>query len=95
VGLTFAQDTPADSSGFELGRKIYFAPHAGFRFLVTDRIHLRGDTRVIFWKLNYPTRFTQPPTDEPNSPPVIDDGNVSQWDTSYWLQAGLGVSFSP
>jgi hypothetical protein len=95
VGLTFAEDTPADTSGFELGHKIYFAPHAGFRFFVTDRIHLRGDARVVFWKLNYPTRFTQPPTDDPSSPPVIDDGNVSQWDTSYWFQAGLGISFSP
>jgi len=95
VGLTFPKSTPADTSGFELGHKIYFAPHAGFRFFITDRIHLRGDTRVIFWKLNYPTSFTQPPTEEPSSPPVITDGNVSQWDTSYWLQAGLGISFSP
>jgi hypothetical protein len=94
-GLTFAEDTPADTSGFELGRKFYFAPHAGLRFFVTDRIHLRGDARVIFWKLNYPTSFTQAPAEEPSSPPVIDDGNVSQWDTSYWLQAGVGVSFSP
>jgi hypothetical protein len=95
AGLVFAEDTPADTSGFKLGRKIYFAPHAGVRFFLTDRIHLRGDARVIFWKLNYPTNFTLPPTEEPGSPPVIDDGNVSQWDTSYWLQAGVGVSFSP
>jgi len=95
AGLTFAEDTPADTSGFKLGRKLYFVPHAGFRFFVTDRLHLRGDARVVFWKLSYPASFTQPPADEPNSPPVIDDGRVSQWDTSYWLQAGLGFSFSP
>ena len=60
-GLTFPSGTAADTSGFELGKKIYFAPHAGFRFFVTDRLHLRADARVLFWKLNYPTSFTQAP----------------------------------
>jgi hypothetical protein len=95
VGLTFAEDTPADTSGFELGRKIYFAPHAGFRFFITDRLHLRTDARVIFWKLSYPTSFTSAPPEEPGAPPVIEDGNESEWTTSSWLQAGLGFSFSP
>jgi hypothetical protein len=54
IGLAWAEDTPADRGVFELGTKFYFAPHAGLRLFVTDRIHLRGDARVIFWKLNYP-----------------------------------------
>jgi hypothetical protein len=54
IGLAFAEDTPADLGVFELGTKFYFAPHAGLRLFVTDRIHLRGDARVMFWKLNYP-----------------------------------------
>jgi hypothetical protein len=54
IGLTWAEDIPADRSGFELGTKFYFAPHAGLRLFVTDRIHLRGDARVLFWKLTYP-----------------------------------------
>ncbi len=94
-GLTLPHSTPADTSGFELGKKIYFAPHAGFRFFVTDRLHLRGDGRVVFWKLNYPVSFTQESTLDPDSPPVIDDGRVSEWSTSSWLQVGLGYSFSP
>ena len=95
VGLTFPSGTPADTSGFELGKKIYLAPHAGFRLFITDRLHLRTDARVIFWKLSYPASFTREPTLEPDSPPVIDDGRVSEWTTSSWLQAGLGFSFSP
>lgn len=94
VGLAFAEDTPADSSGFELGNKFYFAPHAGFRFFIADRVYLRADARVIFWKLSYPTSFTIPPPDLPGTPPVIVDGNTSEWDTSGWYQAGLGFSFS-
>ena len=95
VGLTFPGDTPADSSGFELGRKIYFAPHAGVRFFITDRIHLRTDARVVFWKLSYPVTFTREPPDAPGTPPVIDDDVLGEWTTSSWLQAGLGISFSP
>jgi hypothetical protein len=95
VGLAFAGETAADTSGFELGRKIYFAPHAGFRLFLTDRIHLRTDARVMFWKLSYPASFTRQPPDEPTAPPVITDGRVSEWTTTSWLQAGLGFSFSP
>jgi hypothetical protein len=54
IGLAWAEDTPADRGVFELGTKFYFAPHAGLRLFVTDRIHLRGDARLMFWKLNYP-----------------------------------------
>ena len=95
VGLTFPSGTEADTSGFELGRKIYLAPQAGFRFFLTERLHLRTDARVIFWKLNYPASFTRESTLDPDLPPVIDDGRVSEWTTSSWLQAGLGFSFSP
>ncbi len=95
AGITFPSGTAADTSGFELGHKIYFAPHAGFRFFLTDRLHLRTDARVLFWKLSYPASFTRVPPDEPEAPPVITDGNTSEWTTSSWLQAGLGFSFSP
>jgi hypothetical protein len=94
-GVTFPSGTAADTSGFKLGKKIYLAPHAGFRFFLTDRLHLRTDARVVFWKLNYPDSFTRAPTEEPEVPPVISDGRVSEWTTSSWLQAGLGFSFSP
>jgi hypothetical protein len=95
AGLALASDTPADTSGFDLGNKFYFAPHAGFRLFLTDRIHLRTEARVIFWKLNYPASYTRQPPAEPTAPPVITDGRVSEWTTSSWLQAGLGFSFSP
>ena len=74
IGLVWAEDVPADRGVFELGTKFYFAPHAGLRLFVTDRLHLRGDARVIFWKLNYP--------------------NSSEWDTSGWYLAGIGLGFS-
>ena len=99
VGMTFPSSTPADTSRFELGHKIYLAPNAGVRIFITDRLHLRGEARAVFWKLKYPTTFTDEPalepgtTDHPNA--VITDGRTSEWTSSPWLQVGLGYSFSP
>jgi hypothetical protein len=94
-GLTFASGTPADTSDFNFGKKIYFAPHAGFRLFVTPRLHLRAEARVTFWKLKYPATFEREPPDHPGTPAVIPDGRVQEWTTASWLQAGLGYSFSP
>jgi hypothetical protein len=99
VGLTLPSGTAQDTSGFKFGHKLYFIPSAGLRIFLTDRLHLRGEARTTFWKLKYPTSFTEEPTLEPgtvDSPnAVITDGNLSEWTTSSWLQVGLGYSFSP
>jgi hypothetical protein len=99
IGLTFASGTPTDTSGFNFGKKIYFAPHAGLRLFITQRLHLRTEARVTFWKMKYPASFTREPPDEPgtveNPNAVISDGRTEEWITGSWLQAGLGYSFSP
>ena len=100
TGVTFPTSTPADTSKFEFGKKIYLAPSAGFRVFLTDRLHLRGEARAVFWKLKYPSTFTAEPPLQPGNPPdhsnaVITDGNTSEWTSSSWLQVGLGYSFSP
>jgi hypothetical protein len=97
VGLALAEDTPADTSGYDFGNKVYFSPHAGLRIFLTQRLHLRGDARVAFWKMKYPDTFTQEPPLEPGVPPnsnaVIRNGNVSEWTLEPWFQGGLGYSF--
>jgi len=99
VGLTFPSSTPQDTSRFSLGHKIYLAPFTGVRIFVTDRLSLRGEARVAFWKLKYPTTFENEPVLEPGTPEhsnaVITDGNLQEWTTSSWLTVGLGYSFSP
>jgi len=99
AGLTFAGGTPADTSGYDFGNKIYFAPYAGLRVFVTERLHLRGDARIAFWKLKYPASFAEEPPLEPGDPDgdsnaVIDDGPLSEWTTAPWFQLGLAYSFS-
>lgn len=99
VGLTFPSGTPADTSKFELGKKIYLAPMAGVRIFVTDRLSLRGEARALFLKLKYPSTFQDEPAAEPGDPPdnsnaVITDGRVSEWITNSVLLVGLGYTFS-
>ena len=99
VGLAFAGGTPADTSRYEFGRKLYVAPSAGFRFFISDRLHFRGEARAVFWKLSYPTTFQSEPVEEPGTPDdpnaVIVGDNLSEWSASPWLQVGIGYSFSP
>jgi hypothetical protein len=94
-GLALAGDTPADTSGYDFGRKFYLAPAAGVRVFLSDRLHLRAEARATFWKLNYPATFQAAPVAEPTTPALITDGKLSEWTTSSWLQVGLGYSFSP
>ncbi|MGH7701847.1 MAG: hypothetical protein ACREMO_02045 [Gemmatimonadales bacterium] len=55
VGVAFAGDTRADTSGYRFGTKIVVGPNIGFRFFVTRRLHLRAEARQSYWKLKYPT----------------------------------------
>ena len=70
------------------------APFTGVRIFVTDRLSLRGEARVAFWKLKYPTTFEGEPPLEPGTPghsnAVITDGQLNEWTTSSWLMVGLG-----
>jgi len=99
VGLALAGDTPADTSRYEFGRKFYFVPAIGTRVFLADRLHLRAEARLTFWKLNYPTTFQQEPVEEPGTPEdpnaVIPGSNLTEWTTSPWLQLGVGYGFSP
>jgi hypothetical protein len=94
-GIAFAAGTPTDTSGYSFGKKLYLAPALGFRFFLSDRLHLRAEARSTFWKLNYPTTFQKAPTEDPSAPPVLAGASTREWVSSRWLQAGLGYSFSP
>jgi hypothetical protein len=93
VGLALASETPADTSGFDFGTEVYFAPSIGTRVFLSDRFHIRGEARATFWKIDFPLTYRREPTPE-NPNPVIITSELSEWDTSSWLQLGLGYSFS-
>ena len=79
-GLAIAGDTPADNSGYDFGNEFYFAPAIGTRVFLGERLHLRAEARLAFWKLSYPSVF---------------ENTQSEWVTSPWFQVGVGYAFSP
>jgi hypothetical protein len=86
VGFGFGSDIPADTSGYDFGTKFFFAPAAGTRVFLGDRLHLRAEARAHFWKLTYPLSFREEPD------PVIITGADSEWDLSPWILVGLGFT---
>jgi len=75
--------TRADSSGYQFGSKFYWAPAAGTRLFLTNRLFLRGEARYVSWKLSYPTRYGV----------VIPDGKFEEWDGGFEWRVGLGFGF--
>ncbi|HSE45456.1 MAG TPA: hypothetical protein VLA89_09050, partial [Gemmatimonadales bacterium] len=55
AGVAWAEETPADTSGYRFGTRAVLAPLFGFRFLPGQRIHFRVDARWLFWQLKYPS----------------------------------------
>lgn len=98
VGYVTSSDTPADTSGYEFGSKIYLTPGVGLRVFLSDRIHFRAEARQLFWKLKYPRAYLDEPADEPGTPPnasnaVIQDGKREQWSGGRELRIGMGFTF--
>ena len=99
LGVAFSDNVAQDTSGYRFGNRFYFAPQLGTRFFLTDRLHLRADVRGVFWKLTYPTSFTEEPVLDPGTLPndphaVITDQRLTEWTLTPWIQVGLGYSFS-
>src|SRR2546427_794247 len=84
--------SPRDPSGYKFGTKFTVAPNVGLRWYPARRLSVRGDVRLVLWKLNYPTQFKQPyPI---NGPPVL-PGNASltEWTSHPWATIGVGWIF--
>jgi hypothetical protein len=99
IGVAFSDKVAQDTSGYRFGNKFYFAPQLGTRLFLTDHLHLRADVRGVFWKLTYPTSFTEEPVLDPGTLPndphaVITDQRLTEWTLTPWIQIGLGYSFS-
>jgi hypothetical protein len=88
-GFAFAQRQVEDTSGFNFGNRFMFAPNAGVRIFLGDRLNLRGQISGVFWKIPYPVSFR---VANPAGPPVLLDGRQSEWVVSPWFQFGLGYT---
>jgi len=62
---------------------------------VGERISLRTEGRLQFWRLSYPSTYFLPPPSAPNVPPILNSGTTSdtEWTAHPTLLVGLGYSF--
>src|SRR5438874_4325315 len=88
VGSALAQDT----SGYRFGTKITLAPNAGVRWYTTRRVSVRGDFRLVLWKLHYPLSYKV--VTSTNGGSVLPaTAPLDQWTAHPWATIGVGWTF--
>lgn len=98
IGLVTGQKSPAsDTSGYAFGTHFYFAPSAGTRILLNQRVALRAEARALFWSLKYPASYSAEPTKQPGTaehPNAVNTtGKSSGYTVTPALLLGLSVRF--
>ena len=98
AGVAWAEETPADTSGYRFGTRAVLAPLFGFRFLPGQRIHFRVDGRWLFWQLKYPSSYFDEPADDPAGPgershAVLAGHHAEEWTGGAEFRFGIGFSF--
>jgi hypothetical protein len=100
VGLGFLKNTSGDDGdpgGYAFGSKFYFAPMAGVRLFLGERLYLRTEARGFTWKVSYPPAYSIEPADDPGTaenPNAINPlGRGSQYVLTPALSVGIGFAF--
>ena len=88
VGRALAQDT----SGYRFGTKVTLAPNAGARWYPSRRISVRGDLRLVLWKLHYPLSYKVPNKID-NTSVLPATASLDQWTAHPWATIGVGWTF--
>ena len=92
LGVAIGGTSPRDTSGYKFGTKFTVAPNVGLRWYPARRLSVRGDVRLVLWKLNYPTQFKQPdPID--NTPVLPGTASLTEWTSHPWATIGVGWTF--
>src|SRR6267378_8234716 len=60
LGMAISGTSSSDPSGYRFGSKLTVAPNAGLRWYPARRLSVRGDFRLVLWKLNYPVSYKVP-----------------------------------
>src|SRR5204862_158387 len=91
LGVAIGGTSPRDTSGYKFGTKFTVAPNVGLRWYPARRLSVRGDVRLVLWKLNYPTQFKQPdPID--NTPVLSGTASLTEWTSHPWATIPASVA---
>jgi len=95
LGVGWGSGVPQDSSGYNFNRKFVSGPLLGFRLYFGERISLRSEGRLQFWRVSYPSSFFLPPPTASNVEPFLNSAttSTSEWTAHPTLLVGLGYSF--
>ena len=87
AGVVFADDPPADSSGYKFSAKAIVGPEVGLRLYLSRRFAVRTEMRWSFWQLKYPSTFKSPSPDGSRILPI--DADDDEWTSHPWLTVML------
>jgi hypothetical protein len=100
LGVAVGSTESRDTSGYKFGTKITLAPNAGVRWYPARRLSVRGDVRLLLWKLKYPISYKVPPgpptctTGAPGCSAVLPTtASLTEWTSHPWATIGVGWTF--
>jgi hypothetical protein len=91
LGVAIGGMSPRDLSGYQFGTKLTLAPNAGLRWYPARRVSVRGDFRLVLWKLNYPFAYKVPASD--GSRVLPQSAALTEWTAHPWATIGVGWTF--
>jgi hypothetical protein len=94
LGVAFAGTLAQDSSGYTFGTKFTLGPNVGVRWYAARRLSIRGDVRLVLWKLHYPISYKVPPSDGGGGSSVLaPTSSLDEWTSHRWVSVGVGWTF--
>jgi len=93
LGLALPLSAPGDTtgSGYKFGNKLTISAATGLRWHASRKMTVHFDTRLLFWRLNYPISFHDLSTDGVRIVPVLDP--LHEWTAHPWVSLGIGWNF--
>lgn len=92
LGVAANPGPPHDTSGYDFGTKLTLAPDAGLRWYPARRLSVRGDVRLVLWKLSYPVSYRLPNQFDNTRVLSLSDP-LSEWTAHPWVTIGVGWIF--
>ena len=99
MGAAVGNKVASDTNGLVFGTKLFFTPTAGLRFFLSERLHLRVEGQMMYWKMKYPSNWTLEPSKQPSTSgqpttaPVKNVTGLGDWIPTPGLRLGLGYAF--
>jgi hypothetical protein len=94
LGAAVGKKTTQDTTEYIFGTKLLFRPSVGVRYYIGDRIHVRLEGSMYYWKMKYPASWLNAPANDVSAePPITNSDKLSDWVHTPELRAGIGIAF--